>query len=394
MERRLQTAQRLESLGAMAGGIAHDFNNSLMVVLGYLEMARDDTEEAAPIRAYLDQCETALERPVSLAQQMLAYSGKGYLAIRTVDPESVIQDTVGLLTSAIAENISLLFNIEPNLPKIQGDPSHLQQILTHLVVNAAESYDEKTAGEVTLLAGVRYFDEDALSQTLKDVWLNYETPFVETDYVYIDITDTGCGMDSEVRKRVFEPFFSTKFVGRGLGLSAVFGMVRGHRGYIRVDSQPGQGTTVRVLFPVKAATESPKKVQAQTAETLARGTGQILLVEDETPVREMVRQMLARLGYSVISASGGSEAVRLYRDNRTDIDLVLSDMSMPGLNGVELMRKLREIDDTVKVVLSSGYSTEDLQHRFPLEGFAGFLQKPFRMAELGTLLHEVLQEAG
>ncbi|MFW6332403.1 MAG: response regulator [Thermodesulfobacteriota bacterium] len=392
MERRLQTAHRLESLGAMAGGIAHDFNNSLMVALGYLEMAREETEDVALVSAYLDQCDTALKRPVSLTQQMLDYSGKGYPAFRTVDLESVIQETDGLLTSAIPENISLLMNIEPNLPKIQGNASQLQQILTHLVVNAAESYDEQTGGEVTLSAGTIFCDEDSLSQTLKDVWLSYETPFVETDYVYIDITDTGCGMDSEVRKRIFEPFFSTKFVGRGLGLAAVFGIIRGHRGYIRVDSRPNQGTTVRVMFPVAAITESPEKVTTPATAPLPRGTGHILLVEDEEPVREMVRRMLTQLGYSVISSSSGSKAVRIFRDRKREIDLVLCDMRMPGIHGVELLRKLRGMDDTVPVILTSGYSTEDLRHRYETEGFAGFLQKPFRMAELGTLLQEVLQK--
>ena len=396
MERRLQTIQRLESLGIMAGGIAHDFNNLLMVMQGNIEIAKeglsDDTREG---RA-LDASEAAIQQATDLVRQLLAYTGKGHFIVEPVDIGKMIQEVSDMLRSAVPETVALHFDLPGDLPTTEGDKSRLWQLISNLVANAAESYDENHGGVVTITAGDQVFDETYLSETVPDVWMGYEPPFSASRFVYIDVADQGGGMNPVDRNRIFEPFFSTKFQGRGLGLAAALGIVRGLKGYIRIDSEPNRGTTVRVLLPVASDRVAvvPEKETSPSAPPPAEnptGAGLILLVDDDDQIRHLLQRMLERLGYDTVCASGGAAALEIFTEKRKAVDLVLCDLSMPGMSGIEVLENLRAQDKDIPVILSSGYSEDDLKERYRNKGFSGFLQKPYRMKTLGRMLEEVLK---
>jgi PAS domain S-box-containing protein len=255
MERRLQTAQRLESLGILAGGIAHDFNNILMAVLGNIELAKEDLPREARAQRFLQESENATHRAVHLVRQMLAYAGKGQFVAESIDIGDLIRESARTLRTAVSGKAALGFDLTTDLPPVEGDLFQLQQLLSNLVINAAEACEKEDGGSVTIATGVQHCDSTDLSDSLPDVFLPYHTPFPKKPFVFIDIRDNGCGMGPDTQKRIFEPFFTTKFQGRGLGLAAATGIVRGHSGYIRVESEPGQGSVFRVLLP--AMTETP-----------------------------------------------------------------------------------------------------------------------------------------
>jgi two-component system, cell cycle sensor histidine kinase and response regulator CckA len=254
MERRLQTARRLESLGILAGGIAHDFNNLLYVVLGNLDMAREDVPEYSEAHRFLEESEKAAQRAVHLVRQMLAYSGKGQFLVSHIDIGDLIRDNVRELQIAVSGKARLTLDLAPDLPPVKGDARQLLQLLTNLVINAAEAC-EQDGGNVAIATSARTCDRGYMSETIPDIFISSEAPLAPAPFVVIDVTDDGPGMGPDTKKRIFEPFFTTKFQGRGLGLAAAMGIVRGHGGYIRVDSEPGRGSVFRVLLP--ALTETP-----------------------------------------------------------------------------------------------------------------------------------------
>ncbi len=396
MERRLQTVQRLESLGVMAGGIAHDFNNLLMVMQGNIEIAKEGLSGETREGMALHASEAAIQQAADLVRQLLAYTGKGHFIVEPVDIGKMIQEVSDMLRSAVPATVKLHYDLPADLPKVEGDTSQLRQLLSNLVANAAESYDENRGGVVTISAGDRFFDEAYLSETVSEVWMGYDPPFSASRFVFIEVKDRGGGMDAANRKRIFEPFYTTKFQGRGLGLAAVLGIVRGLKGYIRIDSEPNRGTAVRVLLPVGAeqATVLPEKEAAPPSSSPAEfptGAGLILLVDDDAQIRHLVQRMLERLGYDTVCASGGAAALEIFKEKRDSLDLVLCDLSMPGMSGIEVLENLRALDAAIPVILSSGYSEDDLKDRYRNKGFSGFLQKPYRMKTLGRMVEEVLK---
>ncbi len=396
MERRLQTVQRLESLGIMAGGIAHDFNNLLMVMQGNIEIAKEGLSGETREGKALHASEAAIQQAADLVRQLLAYTGKGHFIVEPVDIAKMIQEVSDMLRSAVPATVKLHFDLTDDLPEVEGDKSRLWQLLSNLVANAAESYDVDQGGVVTISAGDRVFEEAYLSETVPDVWVGYDPHFSASRFVFIDVKDSGGGMDAANRKRIFEPFFTTKFQGRGLGLAAVLGIVRGLKGYIWIDSEPNRGTTVRVLLPVGsgAVTVLPEKETAPPAPAPTEtptGAGLILLVDDDAQIRHLVQRMLERLGYDTVCASGGAPALEIFCQRREEIDLVLCDLSMPGMSGIEVLENLRARDKDIPVILSSGYSEDDLKDRYRNKGFSGFLQKPYRMKTLGRMLEEILK---
>ncbi len=396
MERRLQSLRRQESLGVMAGGIAHDFNNLLMAILGNIEMVKHGLAPDASGRELLRESEKAIHRATDLVRQMLAYTGKGGFSVQSVDPAKLIESSVGTIKSAVSGKASTRFDLAAGLPHIQGDPVQLRQLLVHLAVNAAESYGEKgNGGAVVIAAGVDTCGEAELSSTLSDLWMGYDPPFRDGRYLWIEVRDRGEGIDPEARKQIFDPFYTTKFQGRGLGLAAVLGIVRCHRGYIRVDSEPGWGTTIRVLLPARPAGDPERTVPppARPPSETEADADRILLVDDEASVRDLVGRMLERLGYTVLAAASGPEALELFAERPGDVDLVLLDLTMPGMNGLETLEVLRRVDPEIPVVLSSGYGEEDLGIRYGDAGFDGFLPKPYRAADLETLLRKILGRA-
>ncbi len=380
-EARLQQAQKLESLGVLAGGIAHDFNNLLMGILGHADLALMELSPVAPARGNLEQIIAAARSAADLTRQMLAYSGKGSYVLQHVHLSLLVEEMAHLLQVSVSKKCVLKYKLDPNLPLIQGDPAQLRQVVMNLVVNASEAIADQS-GVISVSTGAMHCDR----AYLKEAYLDDERP--EGRYVFIEVADNGAGMAPEVRARIFEPFYSTKFTGRGMGLAAVLGIVRSLSGAIKVYSEPGQGTTFKVLVPAVEAVETA--VAAAPASAEWRGHGTVLVADDEQAVCKVAAQMLERLGFKVLLARDGREAVEVFRKNVQSIVVVLLDMTMPHLSGEEAYREMRRIQSDVRVVLSSGYSEEDATQHWAGKGLAGFIQKPYRSAELARVLRAAL----
>ena len=375
LERQMQETQKLESLGVLAGGIAHDFNNLLTVILGNASLALDELPPTSAAGDNLKAIEHTALRAAELCRQMLAYSGKGRFVIEAVELGALIQDMVSLLKASISKKAMLHLNLAESLPSLRGDPSQIRQIVMNLVINASEALGEH-AGTITLATGLLEASPEPLAG------IHLDEPLAEGPYVWLEVSDTGCGMDPETRRRIFEPFFTTKFTGRGLGLSAVLGIVRGHQGALKVQSEPGKGTSFKVLFPAAPQEVPTPPRSGEPKPGLWKGAGTILLVDDEESVRTMGRRMLERSGFQVLTAADGRAALEIYRARRGEIALVLLDLTMPDLDGEETFHELRQIDPNVRVVMSSGYTESEIIPRFAGQGLTGFLQKPYTTAAL------------
>ncbi len=380
-----QKAHRLESLGNLAGGIAHDFNNLLMGVLGNVDLSLLELPPESPVRERIYDIETAAKRAADLAKQMLAFSGKGRFVVRPLNLRSLLQETAHLLQPSIPKTTQLSFEFGSELSPINGDIGQIRQIATNLIINAREAIGEGP-GMIAIRAGTlicerTYFD---------DFWNHSELP--EGLYSYIEISDDGCGILHEIRTKIFDPFFSTKFIGRGLGLAEVLGIVRGHGGAIRFESEPGRGATFRVFLPAVDVPADQSESVSAPDETSFNGRT-VLLVDDEALIRSVGRAMLEHLGFTVVSARDGDEAMRLFRADPQIISCVLLDLTMPNKDGAQCCREMVEVRGDIPVVLTSGYHEQDLRVRFANEGFAGFIQKPYQSTTLKKTLLEVLERA-
>lgn len=383
LEEQIHHAQKLESLGVLAGGIAHDFNNLLMGVLGNASLAMTELPVESPARESVVHIEQAALRAAELARQMLAYSGKGKFIIQRLDLSRIVEEMSHLLQVSISKKAFLRYNFAPDLPSVEGDPTQIRQVIMNLITNASDAIGDKS-GIITINTGVLQADTSYLSET----YLNDDLP--EGYYVYVEVSDTGCGMDEETRARIFDPFFTTKFTGRGLGLAAALGIVRGHKGAIKVYSEVGRGTTIKILFP---ATDRPAEESINTTENPDREwkpSGTILLVDDEETVRTVCRRILEGRGFQVLTAEDGLEGVEMFRKAPDKIGLVLLDMTMPHMDGEEAFREMRKIRPDVRVILTSGYSEQDATGRFSGKGLAGFIQKPFSSSTLLEKIREIL----
>ena len=386
LDRKVQHAQRLESLGMLAGGIAHDFNNILMAVLGHAELAMVKLSPMSPARNALAEIITAARNAADLCRQMLTYSGRTSSTLEKIGLRELVEEMAHLLKTAISKKALLNLNLGRDLLPIRGDPSQIRQILMNLIINASEAIGDRS-GVITVAVGATRCDRDYLESTeLGDA-------IPPGLYMHLEVADTGCGMDARTKARVFEPFFSTKFTGRGLGLAAVLGIVRAHKGALKVYSEPGKGTTFKILFP--ALTKEQEVARPPESSSLAnwRGKGTILLVDDEESLIALGGRMLEHLGFDVLTASDGREAVDLYRKRAGEIDLVLLDLTMPHMDGGEAFGELRRINPDVRVILSSGYSRDDVAGRFAGKNLAGVLQKPYTLAKLTEALSAVMPRA-
>jgi len=382
LERRLLHAQKLESLGVLAGGIAHDFNNLLMAVLGNLDLALMDLSPVDAARSSIEEALRATKRASDLTRQMLSYSGKGQLETRMINLSELVQENAFMFRAAINRNVTLNLFIEPDVPFITADPGQMQQVVMNLITNASEAIGERP-GVVTLSTGLRFCNEEYLSLSRLD---EKPPPGV---FVWLEVRDTGVGMDAHTQARLFDPFFTTKFTGRGLGMSAVLGIVRGHGGAIMVESTPGKGSTLRVLLPAGSrcpvANAQPGGSEAHGADDSDTGEaprGTVLVVDDEELVRDLGVRAVRRLGYESIGAADGKEAIRLFRESAEDIVAVLLDLTMPRMGGLATFRELRRLDPAVAVILCSGYDEQEVSRRFQGEGVAGFVQKPYELRQL------------
>jgi len=377
LEAQIQHAQKLESLGVLAGGIAHDFNNLLCGILGGGELALRLLHQSHPAREHLVTISQTAQRAAELCGQMLAYSGRGRFVVEAVDLSRVVEGMAHLIRVSVSKKAALHYHLAENLPAVEADVTQVRQVLMNLVINASEALGDRN-GVITVSSGVLHCDHGYLSETFGGEQLP------RGRYVFLEVSDTGEGMSADTRARIFDPFFTTKFTGRGLGLAATSGIVRGHRGAIRVYSEPGAGSSFKLLLP--PSDRQPRAATPLPEAPTWKGTGLVLLVDDEPMVRQVGQAMLEQLGFEVVAAEDGPTGLARFEERPDEFVLALVDMTMPGLDGEELFGKLRRIHPSVPVLLMSGYNEQDATSRFAGKGLAGFVAKPF---SLKTLTHEV-----
>jgi PAS domain S-box-containing protein len=366
LEEQMRQTQKLESLGVLAGGLAHDFNNLLTGVLGNASLVQEDIDPGNPAHARIQEIIEASERAAILVKQMLAYAGKGRFVIQRLDVSRQIAEIVPLIRASFAPAVQLELRLDSGLPLVEADPSQMQQLVMNLAINAAEAVGHGP-GSVTISTAAR--EADAEMQ------------------VVLTVADTGCGMDEDTRGRIFDPFFTTKFTGRGLGLAAVLGIIRAHRGSISVESRVGVGSTFTVVLPASPNAE----LDTREPQAELRGQGAILVVDDEELVRNMARFSLQRYGYTVETAADGRSAIELFSARPQDFDAVLLDLTMPVMNGEEAMCAVRRIRANVPIIVSSGFSEVEAVKRFASHGIAGFVQKPYTATTLARKLKQALR---
>ena len=372
-EEALRHAQKLESIGVLASGIAHDFNNLLTTILGGVTFAAASLPPHHPAASSLAMAEQASEKAADLTHQLLAYAGQGKFIVTRFDLSTLIREMLNLLQTSIPKSVELLVSLEPNLPWVEADASQIQQVVMNLVINGAESIGP-AGGPLWVSTGSAPVSKAGEAGT--EVWM--------------EVRDSGSGMTEAIKARIFDPFFTTKVTGRGLGLAAVSGIVRGHGGRMHVESSLGKGSTFRVCFP---AVEKPAgKVQA-AAVPVAAATGTVLVVEDEPALRTMAQRILERSGYRVLLAEDGRQGVDVFRKHSAIVTAVLLDMTMPVMGGEEAFRRIREIRADVPIVVSTGYSEAATQELFGAGALAGFIQKPYTAARLSERIHTISQAA-
>jgi PAS domain S-box-containing protein len=373
-QERLQQTQKLESLGLLAGGIAHDFNNLLTGILGNASMLLEDLPPGHRMRASLEDVVNAAGSAGALTQQLLAYAGKGRFVIEPLDLSAVVQETSTLIKASIPKTVDLRLELGTGMLAIHGDPSQIQQLVMNLVINAAEAIGEGRTGLVVVTTGMQTVDQPYIQQTFT------EDEIPPGDYVVLDVLDTGSGMSEETVARIFDPFFTTKFAGRGLGLAAAMGIVRGHKGALKVRSVRGKGSTFRVLFP--ASRDQPAARRRVLNKDDLNGTGTILVIDDEEIIRRTARSALEHYGYTVMVSENGADGLAILASAENMVDLVVLDLTMPAMSGGETFQRLRAMRPNLPVILSSGYNEIEATRTLPDEGFAGFIQKPYSASHL------------
>ncbi|GFO59761.1 hypothetical protein GMST_20860 [Geomonas silvestris] len=376
LEEQMLHAQKLESLGVLAGGIAHDFNNILMSIIGNADLALMRITKESPAVENLRQIEKASARAADLAKQMLAYSGKGKFVVEHLDLNILLEEMVHMLEVSVTKKARLRLNLTRPLPAVEVDATQIRQIVMNLVINASEALGDEN-GVIAISTGCQECD----ANYLQNVWLSENTK--PGRYVYLEVADTGCGMSRETLSKLFDPFFTTKFSGRGLGMAAVLGIVKGHKGAIRVYSEAGKGSTLKILLPLSDRPVDP--APRDEAEPEVPGGGTVLLVDDEQTVRDIGSEMLKELGFLTVTAEDGLVALKIFREV-PNIDFVILDLTMPHLDGEQCYRELRKLDPQVKVIMTSGYNEHEVTQKFAGKGLAGFLQKPYKVSELKKMI--------
>lgn len=383
LERQIQHAQKLESLGVLAGGIAHDFNNLLTGILGSAELATLALPPESPAGRHVEGIRQSALHAAELTRQMLAYSGKGRFVVEVLDLGNLVQGIAHLLEATLPKGVVLKVHAAPGLPAVEADAAQMRQVIMNLIINAGEAIGDRD-GTVTVSVGDQTVDEAYLAQ------LNLTEPLTPGAYVYLEVADTGAGMEADMVDMIFDPFFTTKFQGRGLGLAAVQGIVRGHHGALKVYSEVGRGTTFKVLLPAATGLPgAPERAAAMESDTW-RGSGTVLVIDDEARVRDYAEQALTYLGFAVLTAEDGRAGADLFRDRAEEITLVLLDMTMPHLSGTDVFEAIRALRPDVPVILCSGYNEQETTSRFAGKGLAGFVQKPYRIQTLVAALRTAL----
>ncbi len=380
VEAALRQTQKLESLGVLAGGIAHDFNNLLTAILGNLNLAQLFVAPECRAHPYLGAVEKIVLKAAELTRQMLAYSGKGSFVVRSHDLNQVVQEMTHLLEVSISKKVSLRLRLDPNIVPIDADVAQIQQVILNLVTNASDAVGD-AEGAISISTRVMDLDDVYIAGTVASQKLD------PGRYVALEVSDTGTGIPAEIMDRIFDPFFTTKAAGRGLGLSAMLGILRGHGAGYKIYSERGRGTTFKLFFPASVKPEA--RAPGTPEEEVLPLHGTVLLVDDEETLLATLPSALEHFGLHVLTARDGREAVDLFRRDPAAVDVVLMDVTMPRMDGREAFREVRKLRADARVILSSGYheeSVEGLRH----EGLADFIQKPYQLSELRRVLARVL----
>jgi nitrogen-specific signal transduction histidine kinase/CheY-like chemotaxis protein len=384
LEAQLHQAQKMESVGRLAGGVAHDFNNMLGVIIGRAAMALLETGLSRPVRDHLVEINQAAERSADLTRQLMAFARRQPMAPKVLDLNDTVAATLKMLQRLIGEDIQLHWQRGTRLWPVKMDPSQLDQIMANLCVNARDAIDD--VGRISIETGTVSVDHN---------FCNTHVEVIPGNYVWISVSDDGRGMDKESLDHIYEPFFTTKGVGEGtgLGLATVYGAVKQNNGFINVYSEPGHGTTFTIYMPQHLGTQE-KTEKALLALPLSRGNETVLLVEDEPAILEMSAMILNTLGYCVLAAGTTEEALRLAQEHASAIDLLLTDVIMPDMNGRDLAAALRATCPQLRPLFMSGYTSDVIAHHGILANGVHFIQKPFSMHQLAEKARETLDQKG
>ena len=382
LEQQFQQTQKLESLGVLSGGIAHDFNNILAIIVGYCSLIKlnyGTAEKNIPI------IEEAAERGAALCRQMLAYAGKARLSKTKINMVEKVEEIVCMLKVTLPQNTVIKPNLPAAVPLIEGDASQIGQVVMNLIINSSEAIGNEQGVVDVSLAGIKI----TAAKKIDDY---NGKPIPPGEYICLEVSDNGCGMDDATRWRIFEPFFTTKFTGRGLGMSAVLGIIKSHAGALQLFSQPGKGTTFKVYLPIPISETARVENQIESAPVAPwRGSGTILLAEDEEPIRGVAREFLEMFGFTVLEAANGREALELFRKSAAEITLVITDMGMPVMDGYELFFELKKLNPELQIIVSSGYGDTEVAARIGSDDIAGFISKPYNPDQLLEILKRVIR---
>ncbi len=384
MQEKIHQVQKIQSLETLAGGVAHDFNNLLMAMIGSAELALHELPEISPARDYLNSIIIAGKKGAELAQQMLSYAGRKKLLTNRVNINKMVDEMTQIIKSSISKKVVLKLDLAEQLPLVEGDTTQLSQVMMNLVINANEAIGEKSGLIIVRTSAVvcdsKYLDTLFLPGELK-----------EGLYVVLEVVDTGCGMDEETKKHIFEPFYSTKFTGRGLGLSSVLGSVKSHQGGIKVYSEKGKGTAFKIFLPAIEWMEE-KETLFTEEQQICKYEGKLLLAEDEDTVRAITQRMLEYLGFEVLSAVDGREAVHIFNKHKDTIQCVILDLTMPHLNGFEACQEIRKVKGEIPIILTSGYPQEQINVKIKTDLFTAYIQKPYQFENLKELIHKIFSK--
>ncbi|PKI16085.1 hybrid sensor histidine kinase/response regulator [Colwellia sp. 12G3] len=381
LEQQLQHSQKLESLGVLAGGIAHDFNNILGIIIGNCELTKMNLETAA---RNIPKIEAAAERGAGLCNQMMVYAGNAPLTITNVDMVVQVDEAISMLKEALSQNAVIKTEVSGEISLIKGDVNQLYQVIMNLIINASEAIGPEQ-GEVDVLLTMY---KVIAGKTFKD---NSDQVIPAGEYVCLEVTDNGAGMDEETKEKIFEPFYTTKFTGRGLGMSAVLGIIKSHAGALQLFSQLGQGTTFKVYLPALLNEHNMSdKENSSTHSVSWKGNGTLLLVEDEDNVRSLAKEFLEILGYTILEAVNGEEALEIYKNNSAEINLVFTDLGMPVMDGYELFEKLKKIKSELPIVVSSGFGDTEINTKLGRDNVAGVVSKPYSLDKLREVMKGAL----
>jgi len=385
MRQRLQHLEKLQSLVTMAGGVAHDFNNILTIIQGYAGLVRSELADDSPGRKHCSEILGACKRAAELSSQMLAFAGQWDRTIQRQDPADVVRGMQSLVANVVSSRAPVEYALSEDLPSIDIDVARIRQAILNLVTNAVEALTPHRPGRIRIAASRAHIVPEH-AETM--VWGDQ---LQEGDYVVFEVSDDGCGMDEATVRQMFDPFFSTKFAGRGLGLCSVLGIVRAHNGGLNVVSTPENGTTVMIYVPVTVSPESPGIDGPINGNVELHSNNVVLIADDESHILHIVKQGLSRWGFKVLTARDGAHAVEVFEKNKSTIDAVLLDMTMPRMNGREAFRRIKALKADVPIVLTSGYAENEAMRDFDEEGLAGFIPKPFAASDVVRTLRAVLE---